>query len=344
MNSNISFLPYQEAHRVEPELLIVTDCYYHRGLNLTHLYSERVPEKYRSNTSTEVVLKWLADDSVDKPGRHATYVTCNHWDIDGMLSVWCVINGDLALQHRALLVAAAHLGDFREFDDTEPLGLEALKLCCLLNFVEKREFCLPFGDLENATIEYEVAVKKFEKFLPLCANWITQLEDYESLWRPEYDEVLADVAVINSDAVGIREISIPGISMVKTDVPLHYYALFSHVEGGAVLTELSNPHYVEFEYRYETSVGRLDKTVLERINLAPIAARLNEFETTNGVRWCFDNLFEGGTMLRPEFIDSPLSREDRYQNLSYLLRHQKLPITSISADVVLRMILAEYGQ
>lgn len=342
MNSDIRFLPYEEAHTKDAAKLIVCDCYYHRGLNLTHLYSERVPGEYRSNTSTETVLKWLADESFHKVGIGAEYVTCNHWDIDGMLSVWCVLNREVALRHRDLLVAAAHLGDFREFDHTSSIGLDALKLCCLLNFVEARDFCLPFGDIEGASIEHEVSIHKFERFLPKLADWIERLDMHEALWRAEYDEVLTDIAKIEGGLFSIIEYAQPGISFASIDIPLHYYALFSHVKGGAVLTELTQPHYVEFEYRYETAVGRLDRTILERIDLAPVAVALNALEATAGVRWCFDNVNEGGTMLRPEFIASPLTREDRYQNLAYLIRRGRAPSTSIDADVVLQMIFDQY--
>src|SRR5579864_4066955 len=160
----LKFIPYDEAHRIANAELLVVDCYYHRGLNLTHLYSDRVPTAFRSDTSTECVLKWL--ESNDDP-FHPKYVTCNHWDIDGFLSVWCAMNPDLALNNKELLIKAAVLGDFRECDRESKQGLNALKLCAILNHQEKEHFCLPFGNLDDTTIEYEVSAQKFPYFLPL---------------------------------------------------------------------------------------------------------------------------------------------------------------------------------
>jgi hypothetical protein len=342
MNRDIRFLPYERAHEIEAEQLIVVDCYYHRGLNLTHLYSDRVPKPYRSNTSTETVLKWVQDSSPERPASNALFVTCNHWDIDGMLSVWCVLNPELAKQHGDLLVSAAHLGDFREFDHTSALGLESLKLCCLLNAVEANEFCLPFGDLGDATIEHEVSVAKFESLLPRFAEWLTDLESYEYLWKPEYDLVLTDIALIESGSVHIEEFDTPKISFVQSATPLNYYAIFSHVNGAAVLTELSDPHYLEFEYRYETAVGRLDRAPVQRLDLSHIAELLSTLEVTTDVRWQFDNINEGGTMLRPEFKHRPLSREDRYQSISYRIAHNLVPASSVDAATVLNLIVDEY--
>ncbi len=339
MNPKLEFLSYEQAHSCPDDTLIVCDCYYPRGLNLTHLYSERVPQEYRSNTSTETVLKWLAEPNEDKPGAEATKVTCNHWDIDGFLAVWAACNPNEALKNTALLIAAATLGDFREFDHTDPMGLEALKICCLLNAVEAKEFCLPFGDLEDATIEYQVAVQKFTYFLQHFNSWLDNLESYEDLWIEEYRKVLHDIRAIEQGAVHITEYTDPGISVVTSDIPLHYYAIFSHVKGGAVLTELAEPHYIEFEYRYETAVGKLNKSVLKRLDLSAVAESLTSLEKTERVEWVFDNIHEGGTMLRPQYIDTPLSHEDRYQSLSYREAQGLLCTTSLKQDIILKKIL-----
>ena len=334
---DLQFIPYKDAHKAADTDLIVCDCYYPRGLNLVHLYSDRVPEQYRSNTSTEAVFKWLIDQSPSKPGNLATVVTCNHWDIDGFLSLWVALHPELALQYQDVLIAAAHLGDFREFDSTSILGLEALKICALLNAIEAEKFCLPFGDLEDATIEYEISEKKFEYFLPKFEEWLINLDSYESLWRTEWDKVLTDLAAIDNGTVEIIEYPEAGISFVRSEIPLHYYAVFSRVNGGAVITELAKPHYLEFEYRYETIVGRIDKEAITRKDLSSIATALTTQELTPNVRWVFDNINEGGTMLRPEFASRPLTREERYQSMCY--RNEILPETSISAEQLIAMLL-----
>jgi hypothetical protein len=344
MTDNRRFIPYNDAHKTAADDLIVVDCYYHRGLNLTHLYSERVPHQYRSDSSTETVIRWQADTSTEKPGGNAANVTCNHFDIDGLLSVWCVLNPEIALAHRDLLIAAANLGDFREFDPSSETGLQALKLCAILNAVEASEFCLPFGDLENATIEYQVSIRKFEYFLPRLAGWLLETNSFENLWRKEYDEVLTDTSYIKAGNATIAEYRDPKITVVTSPKPLHFYAVCSNTQGGAILTDLPASSYCEFEYRYETAVGRLGKEVLERKDLTTVKEELNRLETYPNVHWECDNLYEGGWILRPEYIDKPLSREDLYQNISYRMEKGLVPKTSISGSVLLELVLKLYGK
>ncbi len=46
-------------------------------------------------------------------------VTNNHFDCDGVLSCWTVLNGERALEYRDLLIAAAEAGDFSEYSSDD---------------------------------------------------------------------------------------------------------------------------------------------------------------------------------------------------------------------------------
>src|SRR5260370_34356191 len=46
-------------------------------------------------------------------------VTNNHFDTDGVLSVWAMLNGERALELRDKLIAAAEAGDFSEMSTPE---------------------------------------------------------------------------------------------------------------------------------------------------------------------------------------------------------------------------------
>jgi len=332
----LKFIPYDEAHRTSDEELLVVDCYYHRGLNLTHLYSERVPEAFRSDSSTETVLKWLeSEDTRFRP----KYVTCNHWDIDGQLSVWCAIYPEIALKHKELLIKTATLGDFRELDRDSELGLNALKLCAILNHEEQNHFCLPFGDLDDATIEYEVSAKKYPYFIPKFQEWLEKPDDFRDLWHEEYTLVLDDMLFIDEGYAHIEEFEEIGLSVITSSKPLHYYASFTKAKGGAVLTYLPKQHYLELEYKYETAVGRLKKKVLERRNLSNVAKELTLLEGNPEIIWNFDNIVDGGPMLRPERSGSPVSKEMRYQNMAVRLSGPEPPYTMLSDEVVIGKII-----
>ena len=332
----LKFIPYDEAHRITDKKLLVVDCFYHRGLNLTHLYSERVPDAFRSDTSTECVIKWL--ESVADPFR-PEYVTCNHWDIDGFLSVWCAMNPEIALQNRDLLIKAATLGDFRECDRETERGLNALKLCAILNHEEREHFCLPFGDLDDATIEYEVSAKKFPYFLPRFRDWFENPDSFRDLWHEEYTLVLDDMVFIDEGYANIEEIEEVGLSIITSSKPLHYYAAFTKARGNAVVTYLPRQEYIELEYKYETAVGRLGKRIFSKKDLSELAKELTSLEGNPEIVWRFDNLHEGGPMLRPERAANPLSHEMRYQNMAVRLSGPEPPITMLSDIIVIGKII-----
>ena len=332
----LKFIPYNDAHLIADNELLVVDCYYPRGLNLTHLYSERVPKAFRSDTSTETVIKWIEDTNNQfKP----KYVTCNHWDIDGFLSVWCALNPELALKYKDLLIKTATLGDFRECDRSSEAGLNALKLCAILNHEEREYFCLPFGDLEDATIEYEISAQKFPYFIPRFTEWLERTDDFRNLWHEEYTQVLDDMLFIDEGYAHFEELEQTGLSIVTSSKPLHYYAAFSQAKGGAVLTYLPEHHYIELEYKYETAVGRLGKKIITRTDLSSLAKKLTSLEVNPDIIWCFDNINEGGTMLRPEKEGFPVSREMRYQNLAARLLMPEPPYTTLSDEIVIGKII-----
>jgi hypothetical protein len=333
------FLSYALAHNISDNDLMVVDSPYPRGLNLTHLYSDRVPGHLRANTSTETVLNWLALTESERAelGGWPSFVTCNHWDIDGFLAVWSAMHPSIALKHRPELIAAAHLGDFREFDPNTAYGLWALKICSLLNHVERSTFCLPFGNLSDATIEHEVSRRKFEYFIPRFAQWLEKIDHYRILWEDEYKQVMSDIETLRKPGA-IEEIPEYDLTVIRTEKPLHYYASFNLSRGGLVVSAVGSADYIEAEYKYETIVGRLDRNHSERSDLTAVAEQLNEQEQSHDVYWVFDRLHEGGPILRPEYGTKKLTREDRYQSIIY--RIDKSPQTSIKIETIIEKLVA----
>lgn len=51
----------------------------------------------------------------EKATRGIELVTNNHFDTDGVLSVWTVLNGERSLDLQEKLIPAAEAGDFSEF-------------------------------------------------------------------------------------------------------------------------------------------------------------------------------------------------------------------------------------
>ena len=69
----------------------------------------------RADTSTEIALNFAGWPRRSEWTRGVRVVTNNHFDADGVLSVWTVLKGERATGLRDKLVAAAEAGDFSEF-------------------------------------------------------------------------------------------------------------------------------------------------------------------------------------------------------------------------------------
>ena len=84
------------------------------ALDLTHWQGNHTPEEYKADTSTEIALKFVVSPEASEQWANAVVVN-NHFDTDGVLSVWALLDPASALARREVLVAAAEAGDFDEW-------------------------------------------------------------------------------------------------------------------------------------------------------------------------------------------------------------------------------------
>ncbi len=84
------------------------------ALDLTHWQGNRTPQRYKADTSTEVALKFVGSPEAVNRWADAVVVN-NHFDTDGLLSIWALLDPEQAMTHRDLLVAGAEAGDFDEW-------------------------------------------------------------------------------------------------------------------------------------------------------------------------------------------------------------------------------------
>ena len=109
--------------------------YYHAGLkdvpklsvdgtvensvHFSHWQGNRTPTEVKADTSTEIALNLVAAPNREELTEGIELVTNNHFDTDGVLSVWTVLAGERAQNFREKLIAAAEAGDFSEFSSVD---------------------------------------------------------------------------------------------------------------------------------------------------------------------------------------------------------------------------------
>lgn len=88
-------------------------------LDLSHWVPNGTPERYKADTSTEICLRYVAD-----PGAETFDLVVNdHIDVDGVLSVFTIVNPGLALANAPQLIGAAEMGDFLGYADRRAFAL-----------------------------------------------------------------------------------------------------------------------------------------------------------------------------------------------------------------------------
>src|ERR1044071_5821749 len=89
------------------------------SVHLSHWNGNETPAAVKADTSTEIALNVVALPNIDAITQGIQLVTNNHFDTDGVLSVWTMLNGERALTLRDKLIAAAEAGDFSELSSTD---------------------------------------------------------------------------------------------------------------------------------------------------------------------------------------------------------------------------------
>lgn len=293
-----TFIPFYEIKNYPNQVLIV-DAHHPQGFDLSHWRGAPVPEGCEADTSTEIVLKAIEKNI---PELDKNFVTNNHYDIDGFLGIWALLNPDLALQHRDLLIEMAQIADFREVNYQNPQWKVALKLVCLLNKLEAEKFYPPFGAPDIAEKEMEACVPKYHYFLENFAQY---------LLAPEKIEETEEYRQINKEAEGeIYRTTLSTIKMhiVEAKKPLHYYNLYAKSREADMVMSLYSDNRYELEYKYTTWVNTTRKHY-PRLSLQLLCDILNAIEASEK-KWTAEHFTDTAPILRLQ--GKKLSKKERY--------------------------------
>ncbi|OKL38842.1 DUF6687 family protein [Pontibacter flavimaris] len=320
------FIPFSE---VKDKKAIVVDSTHANGFMLSHWRGAPSPEPVKDDTSAAIVLNAMRQRL---PELDLPYVTANHFDIDGFVGVWALLNPELALENEELLRQMALIGDFRELDLNHPLAGEALKLVCWVNARERELFYRPFEADEMEEKEAAQCVQKFRYFLREF-NRVLQDPDWEKgAWEEEAASVLLGYRDMYKPETKITRHPEVGLIIIETPHPLHYYALFSRTQGFDMVLACYQGNKYELEYKYTTWVDIASRPTLPRLPMAPLAERLNEIESS-GRRWTYEPVTETGPLLRLD--GDKLTRSETYANPTEReIYTSSIPVEQLKQEVV----------
>ncbi|EKX54686.1 hypothetical protein GUITHDRAFT_149825, partial [Guillardia theta CCMP2712] len=183
MARTFEFVPYGQKFESDKKSICVDGLVPGTSLQLTHWNGNETPKEYKADLSTDIVLKFIhAELGSEKNKWNDAVVLNNHFDTDGLLSVWIMLNPEAAMKYERRMVDAAAAGDFDEW------GLSDWGLQLDLAFSKLASQC--DGDKQA-----------YEKLLPMVEDILVNVDDREELWKEELDEMYKIFDMVCDDKI-----------------------------------------------------------------------------------------------------------------------------------------------
>ncbi|PYS47387.1 MAG: hypothetical protein DMF68_16150 [Acidobacteria bacterium] len=277
------------------------------SIHFSHWEGNRTPLSVKADTSTEIALNLVASPERERLTEGIDLVTNNHFDTDGVLSVWTVLAGTRALELRERLIAAAEAGDFSEYSSKD--GVRASIV------IQGSDAAIPGEDAGSplarhlAGKEEADEARSYELVLPEVERVITRIGDYEFLWRDVWQRIEAalesfargDSRVEEDEATGLSLITLaPGLYGSQGFSPTRHAAPFTAISSNArgrvflIALPMMNGWGYRIDYPYYSWAETTVRPQIERRDFTQLVARLNELEQrdANGSsapgRWTLD--------------------------------------------------------
>ena len=291
---------YSEALDNVPKLSV--DGTVENSIHFSHWEGNRTPAEVKADTSTEIALNLVASPNRAALTNGIELVTNNHFDTDGTLSVWTVLAGERALAYRDLLLAAAEAGDFSEHSSDDGVRVSIA--------IQGSDQASPNNDTGSPLArlitgeEVDDDARAYELVLPQVERLLTNINDYESLWREGWEAVAAAIGSFERGESTVTEFSDTKVSLITLAPKLFDGAGFSPTRHAAPYTAISkfakgelfliaiptsSGWFYRLDYPYYSWAETVVRPHVQRRDLTGVLRLLNEQERNPDGRWKTDN-------------------------------------------------------
>jgi len=289
---------YNDAIGNVPKLSV--DGTVSNAIHFSHWKGNETPQSVKADTSTEIALNLVAAADRDELTQGIDLVTNNHFDTDGVLSVWTVLRGERALELRDKLIAAAEAGDFSEM--STQAGVRASIV------IQGSES--PIDEDAGSPLAQQLAgepvsdeARAYELVLPHVERVLTHTNDYATLWCDPWNRIalaLDSFAKGRSRVDEDREAKIslvtlaPEIFSSSGFKPTRHCAPFTaishHARGEVFLiaTPFDGGWAYRIDYPYSSWAETIVRPHIERRDFSSLVDTLNEMEKSAAGRWRVD--------------------------------------------------------
>lgn len=272
------------------------------SIHLSHWQGNKTPAQLRADTSTEIALNLVASPNQLEITRGIELVTNNHFDTDGVLSVWTVLTGEKALELRDQLIASAEAGDFSEFRNAD-----AVRSSIVIQGADQASPSNDTGSPLARKLSGEDNIddaRCYELVLPEVEKVLTHTADYEPLWRDGWKQVETALESFARGASTVTEFPEAGLSLITLAPEIFSPSGFNPTRHAAPYTAISHhargklfivaaPSHDGWIYRIDYPYYSWAETVvrprIQRHDLTAVLAQLNQLESFAAGEWQTDN-------------------------------------------------------
>jgi hypothetical protein len=270
------------------------------AIHFSHWKGNETPQSVKADTSTEIALNLVAAPDRDELTRGIDLVTNNHFDTDGVLSVWTVLTGERALKLRDKLIAAAEAGDFSEM--STQAGVRASIV------IQGSES--PIDEDAGSPLAQQLAgepvsdeARAYELILPHVEHVLTHTNDYASLWCDPWNRIALALDSFAKGRSRVDEDSEAKISLVTLAPEIFsssgfkptrhcapFTAISHHARGEVFLiaTPFDGGWAYRIDYPYYSWAETVVRPRIERRDFSSLVEALNEMEKSTAGRWHVD--------------------------------------------------------
>lgn len=295
----MQYAPYNELGD-RPNVIVDGAANANTVMTLSHWPNSATPDELKDDLSAQIVFHYL-----DRPDLrvNADIVSNNHFDEDGLVGIYALLNPSAARDQRMLLIDVAAAGDFGTYRFRK-----AARVAFVLGAFAQRQLS-PLAAAIFSKPYPAMAACLYQEMLPRISDIVTNLDQFRAYWEMEDAALTESEAMINAGKIQIEEIPSLDLAVVKLPessrspmagrsvqnprAACHPMALHNAIEHFRVL-QMQGRTY-ELQYRYESWVQYVSRRPLPRVDLTPLAHELSGKEAGGGA-W----IFEGVDQITPK--------------------------------------------
>jgi len=275
------FYFYEEAMKGVPKISV--DGLVPQSHHLSHWKGNQTPPPLKADTSTEIVLRYLSHPNQKQFFPQVSIITNNHFDTDGLLSVWTLLNPKKAEPMAGRLIAAAEAGDFSSFSSEE-----GVQMNLLIEGLASSDESPILSQLASYPGPKEAFL--YKTLMPMLPDLFRRKDEYRPLWREQYDSIIQSMELFEKGIIGVEEHEQEGLSVIIDEQRPARQAIDHHCQGNLFLViedrerEEGGFGY-ELEYRYYAWADTVTRPPIQPIPMEPLAEHLNRHEGLREGKW-----------------------------------------------------------